>query len=114
MLEIYNLDQNAVQKLEPILTFPLSQLKNGNFVLSSVLDYPRLASALKKWGKIHFDLPELDNVYETFKDLHLKPTNNTFFWENEIRENNSHLLLGSSNTTIQGNESQNVTLDLQD
>ena len=83
MLEINRLQQTNEGLIYEPLKFSLSQLKNGNFVLTDLSDHFRLKSVLSDWQKKRKKIQKLEQKYKKFLENNLKVVEieNATFWK---------------------------------
>ena len=86
MLEVNSFQQENDTLLIQTVKFNMTQLKNGNFVLSNAIDHYRLKSILSTWQKSHSTFENLDVTYKAFLKNNIK-MNESLTRKSSILEN---------------------------
>ena len=117
ILEINSFQQDNEILVDPPLKFSLTQLQNGNFVLSSSFDYHRLKTVLSNWQKTHSTIEDFEIRYNRFlesnKKIHLNMIDNKDFWEVCPSDINSTMVLDSFAVESKIDEDFTTILDVQ-
>ena len=114
MLQVHFLQEDHEIHIMRPAKFNITQLKNGNYVLSNFQDHNRLKSVLTKWDKKHKTVPSPDEKYHTllekYKKVHYEKIENKTFWEDCPSDIHSNLTLESFVIEKKIQEKHNVLL----